>query len=613
MHKSTGAAFALTMLAIASAADALTFKKGEVLSSDGTMKPVGEQPSGSIVSDPTKFWEKAKAAKKCLSSEFRHIPDKIKIKKIKIQDSTFSKLKYPLGLNGGSNCKFGIVSEEVPAPLVDAKITSVYGGQDNEIFHTYYQFLNTNIGANRLKPQSIARNRLKSFLISWSSKDALKKNIRFKLMDDFRLDFHVQSLIPTMIIAYSDVSGSMTVSERVQVGRWLNRLVEQSQKSKFPSRQDNKSYLRHLTALLWGIVIGHDGLIDQARLGYQNAIFDMRPDGTFPTDVARGGSGIQYQNFATSTLLSMAGYATIIGENWIDYEVNGRSLKDAALWTDRAAQDPSMNKIYARQCDGGSYDTIDKPNMYHLESEKTGESGSSWVPLYTILTGESLAYLSDQLQTSRGYWSKSYGPQACVVKKTLPARPTLTDVENEIKFSQPKRVWDIRFEGIKQVNDGVIGAATIGTIIKQHLPVRNFEVHFQVVPENGIGRFALVKGVSNDGMLDGIGNKISFALNATLAEKIKTTCSVELYEKNGEFFPTFELKDVMQTISKNSPVTGLSEQTLCQIEEYGRYNFVDMVNILGLVAKGLKGQVEDKIHADDPKTMKLLQGFRLAG
>ena len=103
-------------------------------------------------------------------------------------------------------------------------------------------------------------------------KDALKKNIRFKLMDYFRLDFHVQSLIPTMIIAYSDVSGSMTVSERVQVGRWLNRLVEQSQKSKFPSRQDNKSYLRHLTALLWGIVIGHDGLIDQARLGYQNAI-----------------------------------------------------------------------------------------------------------------------------------------------------------------------------------------------------------------------------------------------------------------------------------------------------------------------------------------------------
>ena len=98
-------------------------------------------------------------------------------------------------------------------------------------------------------------------------------------MKEFRLDFHVQSVLPPLIIAYSDVSGALTKRQRVQVGKWINRLVEQSQKSDFYSRQDNKAYLRHLTALLWGIVVDNEGLIEQARQGYQNAIFDMRPDG----------------------------------------------------------------------------------------------------------------------------------------------------------------------------------------------------------------------------------------------------------------------------------------------------------------------------------------------
>ena len=140
-------------------------------------------------------------------------------------------------------------------------------------------------------------------------------------MKEFRLDFHVQSLLPPMIIAYSDVSTSLTQSEKVQVGKWINRLVEQSQQSDFYSRQDNKAYLRHLSALLWGIVINDKGLIEQAKQGYQNAIFDMRPDGTFPKDVSRGGTGIHYQNRSTNALMAIAGYSTLIGENWIEYAV----------------------------------------------------------------------------------------------------------------------------------------------------------------------------------------------------------------------------------------------------------------------------------------------------
>jgi len=160
-----------------------------------------------------------------------------------------------------------------------SQISPKYGGQDQKRFQPIYEFLNTNIGLNRLEPHGIAETRLKEFLLTWSSSNALSENIRFKLMKEFRLDFHVQSVLPPLIIAYSDVSGTLTKRQRVQVGKWINRLVEQSQKSDFYSRQDNKAYLRHLTALLWGIVVDNEGLIEQARQGYQNAIFDMRPDG----------------------------------------------------------------------------------------------------------------------------------------------------------------------------------------------------------------------------------------------------------------------------------------------------------------------------------------------
>jgi hypothetical protein len=357
-------------------------------------------------SDPTNFWNKTKNAKSCNGPEFDHIRDKISIKKIKIKDTVYENLNAPLGLRSSAYCKFNYASKMVPKPLVDAKIDSKYGGKDQKRFQPIYEFLNTNIGLNRLEPAGVAASRLKKFLLSWSSADALSKNIRFTLMKKFRLDFHVQSLLPPMIIAYSDVSGSLTKNERVQVGSWLNRLVEQSQQSDFYSRQDNKVYLQHLTALLWGVV---------AKKGYQNAIFDMRPDGTFPKDVSRGGTGIHYQNRSTNALMALAGYATLIGENWVEYEVNGRSIEDAVKWLDKANADPSLNKVYARRCDGGSNGTIDNPNMNHLNILKTGESDISWVTLYMQLTDKKPSFLSKRVQTDRGYWSTAYGPQSCLV------------------------------------------------------------------------------------------------------------------------------------------------------------------------------------------------------
>jgi len=373
--------------------------------------------SGKGKSDPKTYWNKTKYAKSCYGPEFKHLNDKISLKTIKIKDEVFKNIFYPLGLNSTPACKFNYASKLVPKPLVDAKINSKYGGQDQKRFQPIYEFLNTNIGLNRVEPNGVAEKRLKEFLVTWSSENALSKNIRFNLMKKFRLDFHIQSLLPPMIIAYSDISGSLSKNNKVKIGKWLNRLVEQSQISNYFSRQDNKSYLRHLTALLWGIIIKNKDLIKQAKKGYENAIFDMRPDGTFPTDVARGGTGIHYQNRSTNALITIAGYSTIIGQNWIEYKINGRSIKNAVNWLDKVNNDPSLNKVYARKCVGGSNGTINNPNMNHLKIKYSGESDISWVNLYMFLTNEKPNFLSKKVKINQGYWSTAYGPQTCLVSK----------------------------------------------------------------------------------------------------------------------------------------------------------------------------------------------------
>ena len=93
---------------------------------------------------------------------------------------------HRLGLRSSAYCKFNYASQLVPKPLVDAKINSKYGGKDQKRFQPIYEFLNTNVGLNRLEPNGVAESRLKEFLLSWSSADALSQNIRFTLMKEFR-------------------------------------------------------------------------------------------------------------------------------------------------------------------------------------------------------------------------------------------------------------------------------------------------------------------------------------------------------------------------------------------------------------------------------------------
>ena len=342
-----------------------------------------------------------------------------------LQTNIANNLNYIRLATPTNQCHTYMRKPQVPEPLVDAQIDSDYHGNTADRFQAYYEFLAINIAANRDGASTASQDLLIEFLVSWAETDALSKNIRFSGMKSYRLDFHVQALLPLMIVAYSDTAKHMTDEQRLSVGLWLQRLVGQSQKSSF-NTQDNKNYLRHYTAMLWGMLVSDERLIDQARTAYKSALFYMRPDGTFPTEVARGGMGLHYQNLATNVLVTMAAASRSIGEDWINVEVNGRSLHDAVGWMIRANQDIALNKQYARSCPGGSFGTIEEPNLYYRERPGLiGESESSWVEPYLKLTdgqninpdlASSLNWSYDTPFSLPPYaiWSKTLGPQTCI-------------------------------------------------------------------------------------------------------------------------------------------------------------------------------------------------------
>ena len=370
--------------------------------------------------DPTDFWDATAAASECYTDAFSFPGKEINLQTPMGFDGTVSENLNTFPRNSApKNCRVNVLSQYVPPPLVDAQIVSDYHGTTADRFQKFYDFLSINISDNRDFPNSKAEQRLIQFLTSWSGANALSENIRFSLMKEFRLDYHVQAMLPPMIIAFSDTSSYMTDEERLLVGKWLWRLVSQSQQSQF-NLQDNKNYLRHYTALLWGILVGDDRLVDQARSAYLDALYFMRPDGSFPTEVARGGMGNQYQNTSVNVLVTMAAASRLIGEDWMSFEVNGRSIDNAVEWVTKVNENPKLIRVYARSCPEGSFGSIDKPNLRYKESPPiTGETESSWVEVYLEITNR--PNLGARLLTSLGWrppnfslWSKTLGPQMCL-------------------------------------------------------------------------------------------------------------------------------------------------------------------------------------------------------
>ncbi|SEQ02817.1 Alginate lyase [Devosia sp. YR412] len=283
-----------------------------------------------------------------------------------------------------------------PKPLIDAGITGDYhGGSDWVPFEPSYLFLSRTLAAYRYAATPELTQSLVTFLTEWASANALSQNIYFP--GSSRLDFHVLSVLPGAIIAFSEVADAMSMEEKMVVGKWLTRLVDVTGKSPFMDRQDNKAYLVAYIVMLWGVLIDEPSMIDAGIEAYKNAIYDMRPDGSFPVDSGRGGSGLHYSNRSTMMMVALATLGDVVDADLHEFTSSGRSLKDAVEWMVASSKFPELNQRHALSCpDGGDGNgsSIASPELAHV----LNGSMRVWVTPY-LMSGKVDDDLSATLQS----------------------------------------------------------------------------------------------------------------------------------------------------------------------------------------------------------------------
>jgi hypothetical protein len=212
------------------------------------------------------------------------------------------------------------------------------------------------------------REQLKNVLVDYARNNALSKgldaNFSWVKVGQEPVHYEVLPLTINLIHSFAITFDSMSTTEREVVGSWLQRIVATVLKGTWGFRQDNKVYFRTQIALSWGILTGQKHLIENAIVLFKHAINEMRPDGSFPTESARGGSANMYQGSATESVVSLA---TSLQEHFglpaMHFHRNGRSIWSAASRTLDVWQDQlSGVRKYGKSCPGGSSGSLDEPD-----------------------------------------------------------------------------------------------------------------------------------------------------------------------------------------------------------------------------------------------------------
>ena len=140
-------------------------------------------------------------------------------------------------------------------------------------------------------------------------------------------------------------------ADRQAIERWLERGVALMDRDNVDgashSDTNNSRYSRDAVNMAWGVVIGDEARFRAGVERYRQALRQMRADGSFPQETARGPRALTYQNLAVSILISMAEMASRRGLNLYAESFEGRTIHQAVGFLLAAERDDAALKVYA--------------------------------------------------------------------------------------------------------------------------------------------------------------------------------------------------------------------------------------------------------------------------
>ena len=218
--------------------------------------------------------------------------------------------------------------------------------------------------------------------------DAIKNLRRFADADAFQLRGKnnasayaagqvIQFLLPAwqVLLTYP----GLTEGDKAAIEPWLIRMVERNQRER-PDR-NNHNTSKAMTRVLAGAIFNRRGWFESGvRDGYFDQIDQLRPDGSFPFETARGQWGVVYQSRNIAHLVTIAETARNQGIDLYDYAPNGVSLHDAIRSLIAANDNHSLIDGYAQ----ANQFVPDDYATFQFDAQRDPFAGhdTSWVPVY---------------------------------------------------------------------------------------------------------------------------------------------------------------------------------------------------------------------------------------
>ena len=154
-------------------------------------------------------------------------------------------------------------------------------------------------------------------------------------------------------MSYIKIRKMVEEQDRIAIDLWLDTLADNVIADQgWPRKRNNHVYWAGFAAGAVGTATGTRRHLDYARQAYDDAMTDIRADGTLPMELARRQKALDYHNFALAPLVMLAELAALRGEDqrgedW--YERGGGAIHRLAARVAAGLRDPKAFATMAHE------------------------------------------------------------------------------------------------------------------------------------------------------------------------------------------------------------------------------------------------------------------------
>ncbi|MDM4765917.1 alginate lyase family protein [Pelomonas sp. SE-A7] len=147
--------------------------------------------------------------------------------------------------------------------------------------------------------------------------------------------------LASLSLAYLKLRPQASEAQHNQIAAWLREVAKAALDHIGHSKaaRNNHVYWVGLAVMATAEVSEDAALRDQARRLFEEALSDIRDDGSLPQEMARAGKALAYHNYALAPLVLIAELAARRGEDW--YSLQGARLDRLVERTAAGIADPA--------------------------------------------------------------------------------------------------------------------------------------------------------------------------------------------------------------------------------------------------------------------------------